>query len=713
MKPILYRFSINDQVVMPVYSGDLSKEYQLESSQQFFRSSLSGKIAFINNDYDWLKSQDFETEFILLLEESFDDGKTWKEYFKGKFMKTDCTWDDDNKKCEVQPDTLDQYNDVLAGLDKEFNLIDLAPEIERLIIKKRPMIQIYVAGDNVVSNVIGGSYWEQDVTEATSDENTLINTYYFAKASTRFRIQITDGPSTYLGDYIGNPKGDLTQTNGLNVLLYFEEQKQGSATSNIFENGYKTKDGFYEFRQSIERSYSDLETYLDIPDELTFINTLGGTLKANRSDTEIYMRYLTDVETISDLPTYELPTNDIVANNRNYKRAIGFNFDLFYTNTLTQVEPTKWGKASNGQYFVQPGPNYYPIARSTWNVSSYWFYDDKFYTQAFEDEGTKEYVLRDAYKVSSCIDVLLQNISKDIRHESKEEYSEFFYSEMNPISFQNFTLLVTPKSNVLVGEYQTPALKATTTLRDFLDMLRDLYRCYWFIEDGKFKIEHIQYFKNGGTYSNYPEISIDLTQSILPTNGKSWAYLTSNYEYEKSDMPERYQFSWMDEVTEAFNGQPIQINSKYVTAGNIEEIAVEKFTTDIDYMLLNPGAISQDGFALFSAILSGSEYTLPIVEREINGNTLKMQNGYVSWVTLQPTYYVYDLPASKATINGEDRTGLGTSRNKKQKIKFPILQDINTNKLIKTYIGNGQIEKISVNLSSRMNEITLKYDTEQ
>ena len=712
MKPILYRFSINGHSVKPTYKNDLAKEYELESSQQFFRAKLSGKLSFIKEDFDWLDEQDFETEFILLLEESFDGGKTWKEYYKGKFMKTDCTWDNDNRKCEVQPDTYDQYNEVLAGLDKEFNLIEIAPEIKSVIIKKRPMIQIYISGDKVLSNFIGGSYWEQEVTEEVTDEETLINTYYFSKAATKYTVKITGGNSKYLGNYEGtNIKGTLIQIGGTNKLVYFEERKQGSQTSIIYENGYTTSDNAFEFRQSIERGYSEPGTFLDIPTEFTLKSTTE-ELKANRSDVYIYMRYLTDSLKIRDLNTYELPDNDIVTNNRNYKRAIGFNFNLFYTSAVTQKEPTQWGRSSNGEYFVQPGANYFPIARNSWDSVSYWFYNDRFYTEVFEEDGTKEILLKDAYTVSSCINVLLQNIVTGVKHESTQEYSQFLYANSNPITGQQFTLLVTPKSNVLVGEYQTPALKAITTLREFLNMLRDCYRCYWYIEDGKFKIEHIKFFRNGGNYES-PQIGIDLTKIESPNNGKKWGYLTNNYEFDKSDMPERYQFSWMDEVTDAFDGQPIQINSKYVTDGKIEEITIQNFTTDVDYMLLNPSAISQDGFALFSATLSGSNYVLPIIEREINGNALRIQNGYASWITLQPNYYIYDLPASKATINGRNYTGLSTSRNKKQKVKFPTLQDIETNKLIKTYIGDGQIEKISVNLSSRINEVTLKYDTEQ
>lgn len=725
MKPILYRFSINGHTVRPTYKDDLSKEYELESSQQFFRAKLSGNLSFIKDDFYWLKSQPFETEFILLLEESFDAGKTWKEYFKGRFFKTDCKWDEDNKKCEVQPETYDQYNDVLAGLDKEFNLIDLAPEIRKLTIKKRPLIQIYVAGDEVVSNVIGGVYWEQDVTEATTDENKLVRDYYFAKASVRNRIQIkTDGTGILKGlegDYVGDAKGVMKQVDGFGILTYFEYTETISSSSGggkIYYNGYTLELkysvlGKYKFQQ--RKVYTTPQgSFLDIPTTFSLEpeSGLGANCQATKNDVNIYMRYLTDSERISGKDTYLLPEVDIVANNRNYKRAIGFNFDLFYTSQRTQEEPTKWGRAANGEYFIQPGADYFPIARRTWNVASYWFRNDRVYTKLFEDEGTKEYILNDAYTVSSCINVLLQNIASGIKHEATTDYSEFLYSNYNPISFQNFRLLVTPKSNILAGEYQTPALKAVTTLREFLNMLRDCYRCYWYIEDGKFKIEHINYFKNGGTYSSIPAIGTDLTKLINPKNKKSWGFNTNNYEYDKSDMPERYQFSWMDEVTEAFEGLPIAIKSKFVTAGKIEEITISKFTSDVDYMLLNPSAISQDGFALFSAVLSGDNYELPIIERYIGGNALRIQNGYASWITLQPNYYIYDLPASRAVINGQETT-VKTSRNKKQKLIFPTAQDIETNKLIKTFIGNGQIEKISVNLSSRINEVTLKYDTEQ
>ena len=416
MKPILYRFSINGHRVNPFYKDDLSKQYEMESNQQFFREKLSGKLSFLGADYKWLDSQDFETEFILLMEESFDGGISWKQYFQGSFMKTDCKWDEDNMKCEVTPDVKDDYNAVLAGLDKEYNLIELAPEIESLTIKKRPMIQIYAPGEKTVSNVIGGSYFEQDVTEPVSDEKQLVQKYFFSEAGRKPRLQVTGGTnidSMVNGDYYGNYKGVMNQVEGSGVFEYFEKSTVYEYSPELVmrrENGYKLYikgfQGVWEFKQYINRKESEphYKDYKEIPTDFKMEKIAGGIsttpLTVFKKDMVVFMRYLTDVEKIRDVNTHPLPEPDIVENNRNYKRAVGFKFDLFRQGITTQKEPTQWGRAANGEYFVKPGNNYYPVARTTWNTASYWFYNDGFYTDVFEDEGTKEYILKEIGRAS-------------------------------------------------------------------------------------------------------------------------------------------------------------------------------------------------------------------------------------------------------------------------------------------------------------------------
>ena len=713
-------------IVHPNYKDDLAKEYELETNQRFYRAKLSGKLSFIRDDYDYINNKPFDTTFLLLIEKSNDGGKTWTSYYSGQFMKTDCTFIDYDKKVTVQPDTIDEYNDVLAGLEKEYNLITLAPAIQRITINKRPLIQIYVPGDSIVSCFLGGTNWEQDA-NATTDQNALVRTYHFALCNILKEIQITShgSPAVISGLYTGRMAtgatpgvftGNLYPELNVNYYIFISQQTIDGTPFGIalVEIRRRSDDvAMFRYQKATTAPFDTLEF------DLTAVEGSGatGTIHADMKSYNIYARYLCDVETIGDLNTYPLPTDDIVDNNRNYRRAIGYAIDVAFISNNFSDTPTEWGLADNGKYFAPPysiyGQTFYPIARSTWRYASLWF---GFYLMDWilEEQARKAYTLRDAFPVASCISVLLNQIAPGIKHEATAEYSQFLYGSSNPISGLTFRLLVSQKTNIINGEYQQPAQKAPTTLQQFTNMLRDCFKCYWYIDGGKFKIEHIQFFKNGGSYGGGAIISRDLTKEINLRNGLPWAFNTSEYSFDKVDLAELYQFEWMDDVTTPFEGLPIQVISKYVTPGKIEEINISNFTSDIDMMLLNPGNMSSDGFALFAAVppTSGSQWILPFTRQTINGVEYFLQNGYLAFINLQSPYWMYDLPARRVSVNGSEVYAYGIERKKKQTFSFPATDDPNPMQLIKTYIGNGQVDKLSVNLHSRSIKATLKYDTE-
>lgn len=717
------------QTVRPNYKDDLTLDYELETNQRFYRAKLSGKINFVRADYDIINDAPFDSEFFLYIEKSDDWGQTYNQYYKAKFMKTDCTFNDDDKLVTVQPETKDQYNDVLAGLEKEYNLIELTPQIEFLTIRKRPLIQIYVPGDSIVSCFLGGTNWEQDA-NATTDQNALIQTYHFALCNILKEIRITSNgsPAVISGLYTGRMatgasadvfEGKLYPELNVNYYIYISQQRIngglpfGIAVVEI----RKQSDDTVMFRYS-KVTTSPFDT---LEFDLTAVEGSGatGTMHADMKSYNIYARYLCDVEKIDDLNTYPLPADDIVDNNRNYRRAIGYAIDVAFISNNFSDTPTEWGLADNGKYFAPPysifGQTFYPIARSTWRYASLWF---GFYMMDWilEEKARKAYTLRDAFTLSSCINVLLKEFAPGITHEATPEYSQFLYNTNNPISGQSFKLLISQKSNIINGEYKTPAQKAPITLQQIMTMLRDIYKCYWYIEDGKFKIEQVSWFRNGGSYGYNPIIDYDLTQLENVRNGKKLAFATSEYSFDKVDMPERYQFEWMDDVTTPFEGLPIEITSKYVTAGKIEEINISNFTSDIDLMLLNPGAISSDGFALFAAVTpsGGGQLELPFIRQTVDSVEYFLQNGYLAFINIQPTYWVYDMPARNFKINNSPYYAMGgLERKKKQTLNFPAgTTDPNPMQLVKTYIGNGQVDKLSVNLCSRNIKATLKYDTE-
>ena len=717
------------QTVCPNYKDDLTLDYELETNQRFYRAKLSGKINFVRADYDIINNAPFDSEFFLYIEKSDDWGQTYNQYYKAKFMKTDCTFNDDDKLVTVQPETIDQYNDVLAGLEKEYNLIELAPQIEFLTIRKRPLIQIYVPGDSIVSCFLGGTNWEQDA-NATTDQNALIQTYHFALCNILKEIQITSqgSPAVISGLYIGRMStgvspdefmGDLYPELNVNYYIHIAQKRvAGGLPIGLagVEIRRRSDDvAMFRYTKITQEPFDTLEF------DLTAVEGSGatGTMHADMKSYNIYARDLVDVDKIDDLDTYPLSSDDIVDNNRNYRRAIGYAIDVAFISNNFSDTPTEWGLADSGKYFEPPysiyGQTFYPIARSTWRYASLWF---GFYLMDWilEEKARKAYTLRDAFTLSSCINVLLKEFAPGITHEATPEYSQFLYNTNNPISGKSFKLLISQKSNIINGEYKTPAQKAPITLQQIMTMLRDIYKCYWYIEDGKFKIEQVSWFRNGGSYGYNPIIDYDLTQLENVRNGKKLAFATSEYSFDKVEMPERYQFEWMDDVTTPFEGLPIEITSKYVTAGKIEEINISNFTSDIDLMLLNPGAISLDGFALFAAVMpsGGGQLELPFTRQTVDGVEYFLQNGYLAFINIQPTYWAYDMPARNFKINNSQYYALGgLERKKKQTLNFPAgTTDPNPMQLVKTYIGNGQVDKLSVNLCSRNIKATLKYDTE-
>lgn len=725
-----YRFFLqigetgDKQPVNPNYKDDLALDYELETNQKFYRAKLSGKINFVRNDFDVINNAPFDSEFFLFIEKSNDWGQTYSQYYKAKFMKTDCTINNDDKIITVQPETTDQYDNVLAGLEKEYNLVELAPKIEFLTIRKRPLIQVYVPGDSIVSCFLGGTNWEQDVTEPITDTEILRTQYYFSIASKLVEIQVTGingAPNTYNGLYVGSlVDGDAAQ--GIDTVGNFRafgstyyihyEKWTGVAGGGEYYYFYDSNNKLLYFYQGTG-NLSNKTITVD-----NFQGAAPGSLSFDMKTYTAWARYLCDVDKINDLSTYPLPSNDIVENNRNYHRVIGYAIDVVSISNVFSDEPTEYGLADNGKYFEPPysiyGQEFYPIARSTWRYASIWF-SFSLFDWILEEQARKAYTLRDTFTLASCINVLLKQFAPEITHDATPEYSQFLYNSTNPISGQSFKLLISQKSNIINGEYQTPAQKAPVTLQQIMTMLRDIYKCYWYVEDGKFKIEQINWFRNGGSYGYNPIVGYDLTQLENIRNGKKWAFGTSEYSFDKVEMPELYQFEWMDNVTTPFEGLPIQITSKYVTAGKIEEINISNFTSDIDLMLLNPGAISSDGFALFAAVTpsGGGQLELPFTRQTVDGVEYFLQNGYLAFINIQPLYWVYDMPARRFMINNAPSYAIGIERKKKQTLNFPAGEnDPNTMQLVKTYLGNGQVDKLSVNLCSRSIKATLKYDTE-
>ena len=838
MNPI-YKFTLAinggaEQQVFPVYRDDLAKDFELQTNQEFYRAKLSGKLTFVRDDYDLIANQSFDAQFGIKIYISYDAGSTWTLYWTGQFWKTNCTFNADDKNVTLTPDVVDKYTDILAGMEKEYNLIDLVPQIVPVTLDKRSMIQVYVPGTTVIACFLSGMWWEQECEKVEENETVQVEiegetvtvnklTWYldFAKNRGRRFINVTGTTSPTLPDEFGGAVPDPpTETYVYDEYTY----DSGGYRFHYKDYGVGGGGGGTRLHQwTISRISDDTVLWqrnlanqyfvLGLPYEIILYPVEGSGATGNVSlyvhDISVFARRVCDVETIQGVQTYELPKDDLVENNRNYTRAIGYYApDTILFSSYLSTTPTKWGIYQPGLYYDTPStlfvPEWFPIARAVWGRISIWFAFAAFDWYA-EERSRKEYTLRHAYPIWSVISVLLGQIAPNITHQESTDYSKFLYG-INPLLGIDQRLFITPKSNLISSGYDQPAQQAPITLKRVMDMLRDCFRCYWFVDDqNRFRIEHIYYFMNGGTYSpGQPNIGRDLTAEQVTRNGKKWAFGTSEYKFDKPEMAARYQFGWMDDVTALFDGNPIDIVSKYVNPDNIEQIDISQFTSDVDYILLNPGEISKDGFVLMSAVarrysktvtsetgvyysnqidgnfLAGekilvsytpsgvfednfailgdqtgeieriyygqqtlitlprnttflnifrgaakvlqdadvtftfvrlSEYKLPYLWFGQDMGQYVLQNGYAAFVYLQQ-YYFWDMPARYFKYNGEQMVAQGIKKLKTQTLKFPAFNDPNTLQLIKTNLGNGTIQKMSVNLSSRNANATLKYDTE-
>jgi hypothetical protein len=825
MNPI-YKFQLsagNDtRQAFPIYKDDLAIEYALEQNQEFYRGKLSGKLTFQKDDYLFIRNKAFDTQFDIVISISYDGGQTWADYWSGQFWKTDCAFNEDDQTAIVTPNVNDRYSVILAGMDKEYNLIDLAPEIVPVKADKRPMVQVYVPGQTVIGCFLSGMWWEQEC-EAVADETKLVNDYYFVRSKSLFVVDVSGGgsislPQIFTGDSFDPTKiGTQDYTNKGYTFRYANYAQPDGGGFNITWSIIRNSDSKTLWSKTMG---SGVHPQLPYQMVLNPVSGSGatGNVTLYLHTISVYSRLICDTQTIVTgsltYNTYEIPANDIVENNRNYTRVIGYNFpDTIVFSTTLVATPTKWGIYQPGQYYFNPADNAllglgeaFPVARNAWGLVSIWFVFSAVDWLA-ESSARRTFTIRDAYPIWSVISVLLAKVAPGITHDKTTDYSQFLYDDTNPIIGIKQRLFITPKSNLVTAGYDQPAQKAPITLKRITDMLRDCFRCYWFIdEQNRFHIEHISYFMRGGTYMGQPVVGIDLTKQIVTRNGKPWAFARNQYEFDKPEMAARYQFGWMDDVTELFNGYPIDIISKYVKPDNIEQIDVSQFTSDVDYILLNPGEISKDGFVLlagtnenyleepitksgtptsgiifneidlrqslgqtitiniqstagntkiaqsnaiaeleeigtieqantiysftfkvtqmfiimynsatnFTGTLNaiyGITYKLPYVNFDFDGTDHILQNAWASFMFLQ-WYYMFDMPTRNVQINGVTQIVQGIKKLKTQTIKFPVLKEPDMFSLIKTELGNGTIQKMSVNLSSRNAKTTLKYDTE-
>lgn len=717
MKEYTFYLSLNggtETEVHPIWGDGLSLVYGKESNQEFFRRTLNGPIVFVGSEFITISGASIETEFVLRI---VRDNLT---YWVGVFHKTDCTFDYDARTASVTPSVKDEYNAILSALDKEFNFSDLQMAQDVVKYDIRPKVQLYVPLQNKCTCLVGNTIFEQECTNfnaGLTTYQTLIDTHHFLPLEVGIYMKFNDGI------YMSNTtfSGNVTLTNGRGI-------------ADIIADGYNSQMAVYPFARVrvYESPFGDTspiacEIFLHIEgsDDSRYFGEYNenGYWIFRRSNAPsvyyypegsaamVYARLLLAKDNIAGQTAYPIDTG--FSEETNYTHCIAFGMLNVSFNFLLQEIPSKYGLWKDGKYYSKmpaTAGEFRPVCKSSWARYSIW-YPYSYLLDSIDEDGRVEREIKGNTLVG-VVNALLDKTGVSLTFTETEQCSQFLFGSLRPILGSALWLFFIQKVEFQSQQKRILDEENTISLKSVFTFLRDAFRLYWFVEDGKLRIEHIQYFLNGGAYYTQPQIGVDLT-TMQSKTGKKWSYGQNTVKYDKTTMPERYEFGWADDVTELFEGLPLNIVSGYVEQGRVESINIQKITTDLDFIISNPGDISKSGFVVLGAFYENNEYKVAYYTYRQDNPVMDilLQNGYLAFIFLYQMY-LYDLPAMRYRVgDGAIDYAQGVARGMSQEVSFPCPDEPEIEKLVRTQIGDGKIEKITVNLSARSAAATLKLPT--
>ena len=751
-------------------------------------TSLDVDLIFKDTDFIYLKSFAIDTEITLYFQTSINNGATWST--KGTFIFTrfDMEVNEDEQIIKLKPESKDIYRDLLDGLDKQYDILNLAPELETITYYKRPLLQIYFAGLSQINNYLGAQYWETTTDEIVEDHDDLINTYKFGLID---HIVFIQGNSEVLtkdisGRYdtpdptLWNDPTLPAVSTGRPVVFYHVDDTFEMRIRFVNGSGYQWRifdlsDGSIIYTTAFQSSYFypydslggfDGALFTDVDDGTKQVRCFGGRcygrLLSNVGESAgVYAEIMPHINQFSfdpwsasttysknDLVTYDssiwvaLNTNtneqpdsssdwaevagdqEDIINAINYIYSFPITDNIIAANNLATDDPatTRFGKFHQdalffpGQYFIrQTGANgpYYPCAQSRWTEASFWIY----YTSALlslQDNGAKAFTTEAMYW-DSCINTILAEnevTGGDVTMGRTSEYSDFFYNASNPMKGDSRRLFIVPVSNIILGDYSDPAKKGITRLSELLMIPKVFHNCDWFAEDGKLRIEHVKYLRQGKSYTG-DNIGVDYTTSLDPKTNLSWNYGQRIFRYDKQNIPSRLEWNFLGEGSEPVRGLPIDVLDSYVSKGNIEKYNLENFTADIDFVNSQGTTfLSSNGFVVLEAEQVGDDWVVPFVTVEVEtGEEYIIQNGYLAMAYLHPLFWKDNAPGSTLKMNRNQTTANSVRRHKIQpKVKFPINLNLDIMELVKTVDGNALPKLVETDYSEGSQTYDLMFE---
>jgi len=747
----------------PLYSK-LSLNWNVESGRVFGRTAIDTDLHFIGEDFDYIESIDINRNFVISVVRVVLGLSDYEATdFFGSFGKTDCRFDYVAHNCVPTIHALDPYTNLLAHLEDEFDLCKLEVPLTRVTSRVRPVIQLYCRGASVLTQCLGGTHWETEV-QQLDDYNELIDKYHFGRVAINCQLHVEMN-----GDY-GIPSGTYTWSEAdhryvcdanpdFNYLVWLGSNQDG--TYGVFMKQTDALKGYgFAYRGSgldFEHDYIPYTSY-DVPagrlgseeepvqivDNVSAVGSVNVIGRMWFSGADCLARVVGNFSTFQGNAAFDIPSDDFaLESNRNYKKCYPYTQGFFYESEDYTLTPNNYGLVANytDRYYTNEnlpieggldGLKPIPICKYEWGATSYWYNFSADYVM-MDETYSVDYQLRDCYTLLDLLKTLVGQIDPTIE---VSEYSSRFLLNRDPqqsflVNMPAWYLCFTQKSNVLKGDYDQAAQKAPIKLSELFDYLANQFNCYWALAwmggtQWRLILEHKEYFDNGWLYNTQPAISDDLTSPAYKDlfAKKPLLYWQDACEYDMSGAAKRIEFNQSEDGTEWFKGLYVNFNNSYLVEASVQEKTTGIFSSDIDFMLIQPDKFGLDGFAVLGCFLSDGVYSLTKSLLRVykpNGYTHQaiVTNYFASFLSseywflygvaggLVELYAYAQLPVTQYELSYSART---VARLRTQNIRVPFFgvpSEGSHYSLVKTYRGAGIVIGVEHDTVAAASNVTL------
>jgi hypothetical protein len=316
------------------------------------------------------------------------------------------------------------------------------------------------------------------------------------------------------------------------------------------------------------------------------------------------------------------------------------------------------------------------------------------------------------YSTSRLLKNVVEELVKFICPKLDGIRSDFFqWNPLNPsltnyvyggVNQYNF-LCISQKSDVKNPNSTEKATVGNLTWEQFVSWLRNI-EVYYIVINNEVHFEHISRLKGS--------VGLDLTQGKYV----EYAEHINQFSYSKFEMAKLEKYAWAESLNIDFVGFPIEYkesNGEYSLCVNSDTKNHEfkELTTDLKFIQTNPSDISNKGFVIFATTFDGTDYNVIDGQGILSGSNIL--NSPMSITVLQDRFLRHNRILPFGNMNRVYELFESSQFFKKQKkFKIPLCcgTQFDPLDLVKTVLGDGEVETAEQDYLNDTLELKLKYE---